>query len=200
MSLKNTPRTLILLALVGILIATVVYAYNHYRGFLPAQVQHEPVLSLEQQEQIKTHSPISEIRVYKAKRELQLISGELVIRCYPMRLGFSPQGHKQQEGDGKTPEGRYMIDWRNSKSAFYKSLHVSYPNTTDRAAATARGVSAGGDIMIHGSTNSKVAELPNMMQYLPEQDWTLGCIAVRNVDIDEIWKLVENNIPIVIYP
>lgn len=175
------------------------FLYDKYQGFLPTEIQ-QPVLTTAQIEQIKKHSPISEIRVYKSQRQLQLIHQNQVIRNYTMRLGFTPEGHKQQEGDGKTPEGRYEIDWRNAQSVFYKSLHISYPNTQDRAQAQQRGISPGGDIMIHGSSNGPRIQSQRMMQYLPKKDWTLGCISVRNNDIDEIWQLVKNKTPITIYP
>ncbi|SPL71021.1 L,D-transpeptidase family protein [Acinetobacter stercoris] len=149
---------------------------------------------------LRKQTPVTEIRVFKSERKLELLSESHIIRAYPVRLGFAPIGHKKQEGDGKTPEGRYSIDWRNPKSAFYKSLHISYPNSQDIAQAKQRGVSPGANIMIHGSTTSKISKLPEMMNYLPRGDWTLGCIAVRNIDIDEIWKLVDDKTPIIIYP
>lgn len=199
---KNYRKSLILSLLMIMLLGILLYAYQRYERYLPAQPTASVAASLdaEQIAKIKTTTPITEIRVYKAERQLQLLSQDQVIRRYDMRLGFAPEGHKQQEGDGKTPEGRYSIDWRNSKSAFYKSLHISYPNAQDQAHAKQLGVSAGGDIMIHGSANASTAQLPNMMQYMPRNDWTLGCIAVRNVDMDEIWQLVENGVPIDIYP
>lgn len=202
MQYKKHSKLLFLGLLTIVVLGVLIYAYQRYERYLPTQTTTPVAASLdaEQIAKIKTTTPITEIRVYKAERQLQLLSRDQVIRHYDMRLGFAPEGHKQQEGDGKTPEGRYAIDWRNSKSAFYKSLHISYPNAQDRAQAKQRGVSAGGDIMIHGSANASTAQLPNMMQYMPRNDWTLGCIAVRNVDMDEIWQLVENGVPIEIYP
>ncbi|ALH95230.1 L,D-transpeptidase family protein [Acinetobacter equi] len=151
---------------------------------------------------IRTETPIQLIKVHKKQRIVQLIHGkDQIIREYPMRLGFDPIGHKVKEGDGKTPEGRYTIDWRNPQSAFYKSLHISYPNQKDKNHAQQLGVSPGGDIMIHGSATTKqVNALSSLMTYFPRDDWTWGCIAVRNIDIDEIWKLVNNGIPIEIAP
>ncbi|OTG66963.1 L,D-transpeptidase catalytic domain protein [Acinetobacter sp. ANC 4470] len=168
---------------------------------LPNQVQFPKTLSDIEITDIRKQTPISSIHVYKAARVVKLLHQDQVIRNYPMRLGFDPIGHKIQEGDGKTPEGRYVIDWRNGQSAFYKSLHISYPNQQDKATAARLGVSAGGDVMIHGSATSKQMEkLPKLMDYMPQQDWTWGCIAVRNVDMDEIWKLVDNGTIIEIYP
>ncbi|MEB3754256.1 L,D-transpeptidase family protein [Acinetobacter sp. MD2(2019)] len=124
-----------------------------------------------------------------------------MITRYPMRLGFNPIGHKVQEGDGKTPEGRYDIDWRNPKSAFYKSMHISYPNTADTLAAQALKRSPGGNIMIHGSaTKQQLARWSALYSYLPRADWTWGCIAVSNRDIDEIWQLLRDGTVIEIYP
>lgn len=123
---------------------------------------------------------------------MQLLHKNKVVREYKIALGFQPVGKKAQDGDGKTPEGHYTINWRNAKSQFHKSLHISYPNAADKKAAKAKGVHPGGDIFIHG--------LGNGFGWLGSahvaKDWTLGCIAVTNQEIDEIWKLVPNGIPI----
>ncbi|OTG67332.1 L,D-transpeptidase family protein [Acinetobacter silvestris] len=185
-------------------IATVLsYTYYKYEKYLPTLHLAAPTQTLTEHNihKIRTETPITEVKVYKAERKVQLLHNEQIIRSYVMRLGFDPLGHKIKEGDGKTPEGRYWIDWRNSQSAFYKSLHISYPNTQDIAKAKELGVSTGGDIMIHGSaSNKQLQKLPMLMQYMPRNDWTWGCIAVRNIDMDEIWKLVDNHTPIEIYP
>ncbi|MGK2859805.1 MAG: L,D-transpeptidase family protein [Thermoanaerobaculia bacterium] len=134
--------------------------------------------------------------VDKSDRTLTLFRAGRELRTYRIALGPSPEGHKQQEGDGRTPEGRYVIDWRNAKSAFHRSLHISYPNARDRAAARRRGVDPGGAIMIHG--------LPNGMEWLGAEhvasDWTLGCIAVTSEEIEEIWRVVRDGTPIEIRP
>jgi murein L,D-transpeptidase YafK len=136
------------------------------------------------------------IRVDKTSRTLTLLRGPAVIRTYPMSLGRAPSGHKLQEGDGRTPEGRYSIDSRNSRSRFHLALHISYPNGEDRAGAQRRGVSPGGDIMIHG--------LPNGISWLGklhlQRDWTDGCIAVTNQEMDEIWSLVATGTQVEILP
>lgn len=189
--------TLIILAIAG------AFAYPKYNQYLPTASQEIQVenFSTAQIQQIRQNTPITEVKVYKAKRLIKLMHRDQIIQSYPMRLGFNPIGHKVQEGDGKTPEGQYILDWRNPKSAFYKSLHVSYPNAQDQAKAKKLGVSAGGDIMIHGSaTTTQVNKLPKLMTYLPQKDWTWGCVAVRNVDMDEIWKLVDDGTIITIYP
>src|SRR4051794_16657683 len=93
------------------------------------------------------------VRVEKAQRQLQLVGGGKVLRSYSIALGGDPVGHKHQEGDERTPEGRYVLDWRNPNSVAHKSIHISYPNAEDLAAARARGVDPGGFIMIHGQPN-----------------------------------------------
>lgn len=93
------------------------------------------------------------VRVEKAERRMQLLSGDVVIKQYTIALGARPEGHKRWEGDERTPEGRYVLDWRNPKSMAYKSIHISYPNARDTAAAKSMGVSPGGLIMIHGAAN-----------------------------------------------
>lgn len=119
-----------------------------------------------------------------------------VIRTYRVALGGTPVGAKEQQGDHKTPEGHYILDRRNPKSQFYKAMHISYPNEQDRRKAKKKGTSPGGDIMIHG--------LPNGMGSLGAAhravDWTDGCIAVTNSEIDEIWELVADGTPIEIKP
>lgn len=134
--------------------------------------------------------------VIKRRRVLVLLYNGKVVRRYRIALGFNPIGHKRQEGDGRTPEGRYVIDWRNPKSRFTLSLHISYPNRRDRAAARRRGVSPGGAIFIHG--------LPNGMTAIGKahalRDWTEGCIAVTSEEIREIWAAVPNGTPIEISP
>lgn len=148
----------------------------------------------------KQNQKINLIRVYKSKRYLELLDSETVVRRYPIRLGSNPVGHKTTENDGKTPEGRYHIDWHNAHSAFYKSLHISYPNAQDTQHAKQRGVSAGGDVMIHGSAKFWGKANQPLYHYLPHQDWTLGCIAVSNAVMDEIWLLIKNGTPIEILP
>lgn len=193
------------LLLIGTLIVIIIggyFTYAKYNQYLPStNVVHERSLDQTAINRIRSTTPINEVHVYKAQRTLELRHDDQVIKTYHMRLGFAPTGHKVQEGDGKTPEGRYLIDWRNPQSAFYKSLHISYPNERDKAKAAALGVSPGGDIMIHGSaTISQVNKLPSLMEYFPRNDWTWGCVAVKNTDMDEIWLLVDNGTPIEIFP
>ncbi len=128
--------------------------------------------------------------VDKSDRQLYLMRGGEVWKRYPMGLGFAPAGHKQRQGDGRTPEGDYLLDWRNPKSQFYLSIHISYPDARDKASASERGVPPGGDIFIHGRHSTSSGN----------RDWTLGCIAVTDEAMDEIWKAVPNGTPITIRP
>lgn len=126
------------------------------------------------------------IIVEKSNRKLFLLSSGKIIKTYKIALGSNPVGHKIKQGDGRTPEGIYIIDYRNPNSKFHKSLHISYPNQKDKNNAKKLGVSPGGDIMIHG-INKYFAWLGPLHRLL---DWTGGCIAVTNAEIDEIWDLV----------
>ena len=194
----------ILAGIFSICLLSAYVLYDRYGKYLPttaSDVVFPTALTSAQIQSIRQNTPIDIIHVYKSQRYLVLQHQNKIIRRYPIRLGFSPIGHKVQEGDGKTPEGRYVIDWRNRQSSFYKSLHVSYPNAKDHQNAQQLGVSTGGDIMIHGSATTKqVKALPNLMRYFPQKDWTWGCIAVRNIDMDEIWQLVNNSTVIEIHP
>jgi len=128
--------------------------------------------------------------VHKGRREMLLLRGASLLRSYRIALGSAPVGHKQREGDGRTPEGGYTIDRRNPRSQYHLSLHISYPNPADRARAAELGVDPGGDIMIHGLKDG----------IRPEGDWTHGCIAVTDREMDEIWALVPDGTPIRIEP
>jgi len=132
------------------------------------------------------------VRVDKSDRVMQLVEGENVVASYAISLGGSPEGHKSQEGDQKTPEGRYILDYKNENSSFYRSMHISYPNAEDIQQAERRGVSPGGMIMVHGQRNG-VGWLSGLMQRF---DWTDGCIAITNDEMDEFMDLVEPGTPI----
>lgn len=134
------------------------------------------------------------IHVDKSDRLLTLLRNGEPIRTYQISMGRNPEGHKTQEGDERTPEGTYEIDWRNPHSIAHLSLHISYPNANDLAQAEARGVSPGGNIMIHGILNGWGFLGPLQRHW----DWTNGCIAVTNAEIREIWSLVPNGTPITI--
>lgn len=139
---------------------------------------------------------VDRVLVEKAKRRLTLYDGATAVRSYPISLGGNPLGHKRQEGDRRTPEGLYALDWRNPNSKFHLSLHVSYPDAADRVSAARRGVKPGGDIMVHGLPNGLGAFAGQMLK----RDWTDGCIAVNNEAIEEIWLNVKDGTPIEIRP
>lgn len=136
------------------------------------------------------------VLIEKSARQLTLLRNGKALRAYHVSLGSEPAGAKDREGDGRTPEGLYKIDSRNAYSKYHRSLHVSYPNTTDCLRARRLHVSPGGEIMIHGT--------PNRWRWLPfvfaHTDWTKGCIAVSDVEIEEIWKLVPNGTVVEIRP
>jgi len=175
-------------------------AFYNYEKYLPTFTSSHKALSTEEILEIIKTKPVTSIEVFKSQRVLLLKNNNEVIRRYPIRLGFNPEGHKHFENDGKTPEGVYSIDWRNSQSAYYKSLHISYPDAKDIAYANQHNQPTGGDIMIHGSVPKSLLSMPFSSTYMPHKDWTLGCIAVRNADIDEIWQFVPNHTKIIIYP
>ncbi len=135
--------------------------------------------------------------VKKAERKLYLYRGSEVLKTYRIALGKQPDGHKTREGDSRTPEGRYILDWRNPNSKFYRSIHISYPSRTDFRDARERGDSPGGAIMIHGQPTSWVEKTKLLFN---QDDWTEGCIAVQNHEMDEIWNAVDDGTPIEIIP
>ena len=142
-------------------------------------------------------SPLPDkVVVLKSKHLLMLMKGDQRLQEYQIALGGDPVGPKVREGDHKTPEGIYLLDRRNPKSRFYKSIHISYPDAKDRAQAARLGVPPGGDIMIHG--------LPNGFGWLGRahraRDWTDGCIAVTNQEMDQIWSSVADGTPLEIKP
>lgn len=143
-----------------------------------------------------TAPEISQVLVRKEERKLYLLSGEEVVKSYRISLGENPVGHKLFEGDQRTPEGEYVLDWRNANSDFYKSIHISYPNARDEELASAWGLDPGGSIMIHGVPN----DAGDFAFAYVGLDWTNGCIAVSNDEMDEIWRLVSNGTPIKILP
>jgi len=138
------------------------------------------------------------VQVKKAERKMQLIRDGKVVREYRVALGEQPRGHKMQEGDERTPEGDYVLDWRNPNSRFYKSIHISYPNERDIHLARFTGVDPGGMIMIHGQPNY-IRSAKVLAEY-KRRDWTDGCIAVQNQEMEEIWRIVRDGTPIKILP
>lgn len=136
------------------------------------------------------------VLIEKRARTLTLSSNGEVIKSYKVALGRNPEGAKEKEGDNKTPEGVYTIDTRNTKSSYHLALHISYPNAQDIQRAKQEGVSPGGSIMIHGIRNG----LGWIGKFHRRLDWTKGCVAVTNDEIDEIGKLVTNGTPVEIRP
>ncbi len=134
---------------------------------------------------------ITKIEVFKERRLLRVLHHNTVVKNYPMELGFGATGHKQFEGDGKTPEGRYYIDRRNPNSSFYLSLGISYPNARDVAFAKSQGQEPGGDIFIHGQPNILGPRGP---------DWTAGCIAVTDKQMRELYSMIKLGTIIDIFP
>lgn len=153
---------------------------------------------LDKQMPMKFSDKIDMVLIEKSARKMSLLSDHKTVAQYVIDLGFSPVGHKEREGDGRTPEGFYKISGRNPKSKYFLSLRISYPNEQDKQFAAKMGVSPGGDIMIHG--------LPNKLSFLGfrkklKPDWTQGCIAVQtNAEMKEIWDNVANGTMVEIRP
>lgn len=135
---------------------------------------------------------VTQVLVDKSDRRMYLLHHQKVLKSFDVGLGFAPDGHKQFEGDGRTPEGDYTIDRRNPDSKFYLSIGIDYPRTEDVARAAALGLSPGGDIFIHG--------LPNDGMKPGARDWTAGCIAVTDRDMRDIYAMVRDGTPIRIMP
>ena len=168
----------VLLIVLIILIIAIIIQSNRHSEPIPKEIRADYIL------------------VEKSARRLSLLHDGVPIKFYQVALGRVPVGNKEQEGDNRTPEGLYKIDRRNEKSRFHLSLHISYPTPAEIGAARQRGVSPGGDIMIHG--------LPNGLGYIGDShrltDWTAGCIAVTNEEIEEIWNAVADGTAIEICP
>jgi murein L,D-transpeptidase YafK len=136
------------------------------------------------------------VLVEKSKSRLYLMREGEAFASFRVAFGSNPKGHKQAQGDGRTPEGRYILDYKNAGSAFYKSIHISYPNAKDRKEARKQGVDPGGDIMIHGQKNG-YGRLSFLVQRF---NWTNGCIALSDRDMDLVWNAVKPGTPIEIKP
>lgn len=136
------------------------------------------------------------VRVVKSDHKLQLFAADKLLHEFSVVFGANPKGHKMQEGDERTPEGSYTLDYKKPDSAFYKAIHISYPNAKDIASAKARGVKPGGQIMIHGQKNG-LGWLSFISQHF---NWTNGCVALSNSDMDIVWSLVRPGTPIEILP
>ncbi len=134
------------------------------------------------------------IELDKSERRLTVYRNGAALRSYQVALGFAPDGDKVQEGDGRTPEGEFVIDRRNPESSFHLSLGIDYPQPEDTARAAALGVSPGGDIFFHGQAN--------LLSHIERRkgDWTAGCIALTNAEIEELWRITQNGTRVVIRP
>ena len=133
---------------------------------------------------------VTQIQVHKADRKMYLLHNDKVLKAYDIGLGFAPVGHKQFEGDGKTPEGQYFISHKNPDSQYHLSLGISYPNAADIAFAEAEGKSPGGDIFIHGGPNTRVSK----------RDWTWGCVALTDKEIERVSSMVKPGTPVFLLP
>ncbi|MDO5622143.1 MAG: L,D-transpeptidase family protein [Paracoccus sp. (in: a-proteobacteria)] len=140
--------------------------------------------------------PVDRILIEKSARRMSVFRDGQRLKSYNVALGFAPQGHKQQQGDGRTPEGFYRIDRKNDRSAFHLSLGIDYPRRADRQAAAALGVSPGGDIMIHGQPNQ--LDIADNMRI--NGDWTAGCIAVSNGEMQELFRAIPIGTEVEIRP
>lgn len=167
-------------------------------SFLPAWTLPHAQQASQGDDVVTAPSRADLVLVKKAQRRLYLMRDGWPFRTYRIALGFEPLGHKQREGDGRTPEGDYLIDWRNPNSRFTKSLYISYPNQADRLRAASQGWSPGGHIMIHGEPRRALD--PALQALVRDEDWTEGCIAVSNLAIEELWRYIANGTPIEIRP
>ena len=181
-------RSLLLKSLVVVsVLAVAAYGYTRYAMRYGSGTAPDMATASEQADTLM---------VYKAQKRMQLLKDGVVLKEYNISLGKNPVGHKQAEGDERTPEGRYTIDWRNEQSIAHLSLHISYPNAEDKQQAAAANVEPGGNIMIHGLLNG----WGGIGEWHRRWDWTNGCIAVTNEEVREIWSRVPNGTPIVIAP
>lgn len=170
---------------------------NWLRAFLISLVPLAIFICMGQAEdRLPGSAHADKVLVLKKEHALELLDHGKVLKKYEVALGSDPVGPKTQRGDHKTPEGLYILDHRNEHSQFYRSIHLSYPNSTARARAQKLGVAPGGDIVIHG--------LPNGYGWIGSghraKDWTDGCVAVTNEEMDEIWRIVSDGTPIEITP
>ncbi len=174
---------------------------DSYRRGIKAQENEiidlqKKIRTLEQKVFELRKEPVDKVLIEKKKRRLTLISKGEAIKTYKIALGGNPVGPKERQGDNKTPEGTYTIDSRNRHSGYHLSLRISYPNKKDKKRAKELDVSPGGDVMIHGIKNG----LSWVGGFHTEIDWTEGCIAVTNKEMEEIARLVPNGTPVEIRP
>jgi murein L,D-transpeptidase YafK len=138
------------------------------------------------------HAQIDLVKVVKSENRMLLINGGQVVKEYHVAFGQNPEGHKQQAGDQRTPEGNYTLDFKKEDSEFYRAMRISYPNNYDKILAKNRGVSPGGQIMVHGQKNG----FEHLESFTQTANWTDGCIALKNREMDEFMALVSEGTPI----
>ena len=156
----------------------------------------ETIASLEERLFALRAEAVDKVLIEKQTRRLTLLARGEVVKTYKIALGGNPVGPKEREGDCKTPEGTYIIDSRNGNSGYHLSLHISYPNEGDKQRAREMGISPGGDIMIHGLKNG----FAPLGAAHAEKDWTEGCIAVTNQEMEEIYRIVPDGTVVEIKP
>ena len=182
--LDSRPFKFILLALVALIFISLIS--------ISAITYAKSGVNKTSKQAIPSDANVDKVYVDKSERVLKLLSGDRVIKTYHIALGDSPAGHKRQQGYERTPTGTYKLDYKNEKSSYYRSIHVSYPNASDKVQARKRGVSPGGDIMIHGQKNG----FGHLAAVTQKRDWTDGCIAVTNDEMDEIMSVYQAGMPI----
>ena len=155
-----------------------------------------PLSAFATEDMIPAEPEVTRILIVKSERSLTLMTDDAPLRSYRIALGGRPEGHKLWEGDLRTPEGEYRIDLRNPDSRYYRSLRISYPSSTDRAYAQMLGIPPGGDIFIHGLGPEK-RWMGDAHAFF---NWTEGCVAVTDEEMDEIWSLVQLGTPVDIRP
>lgn len=193
--MKNLKSVSLILFLTFIVIATFVILFPPSDNAIlkNEQTAKPQVLNTEP---LPNNATITRLVVFKNERQMWAYDHDKLLKIYPISLGGTPVGHKQFEGDQKTPEGIYRINERNPHSSYHKNLGISYPNANDKAYAASQGKSAGGLIKIHGLPN----KLPDIGRQHLRYDWTDGCIAVTNNEIDELFNAVVHNAEIDIRP
>ena len=138
------------------------------------------------------------ILVEKSTHRMTVFAQGKLIARFDAGFGLHPVGHKERQGDRRTPEGKYVLDYKNPNNAYYRSIHISYPNNADRARARRAGVPPGGDIMVHGQPNDR--RVAAAIALWPSPDWTDGCISLSNADMARLWELVDVPVAIEIRP
>jgi len=194
MLIKVLRLNIYLTCILVLIVSTQAYADIKISDFV---IERVPTIMEENVKSQDASGPVDYVVVKKAERKLILYAGPKLVKSYNIALGKEPKGQKQREGDSRTPEGLYTLDWRNPNSKFYRSIHVSYPSANQARSAKEAGIDPGGHIMIHGQPSSWSERIKLTFA---DKDWTEGCIALENQDMIEVWDLVEDGTPIEIKP